>query len=156
MRILGNTVRTSTIWALLFFAIAAYNVLSALLFLRAATPTVAIVEGYRNRLVTARTESRYGSRQDTYNYLDAVIKFQTTNGNEYELSKPTPFGIYEEGQRVDILYDPKNPRNSRQNTIGAIWGTSILFITLSSMILLYRLFIAIKKHRDQYSRREGR
>ena len=150
MRIIRTTVKTSTILALLFLAIAAYNFLSALLFLRAATPTVAIVEGFRNRPVTTRTESRYGSRQDTYNYADAVIKFHTTDGNEYELAKPTPFASYGEGQRIEILYDPKNPGNSRQNSIGAIWGTSILILTLSSMIILYRLALVLKKRRDQH------
>jgi len=155
MRILGTTIKASTIWALLFLAIAAYYFLSALLFLRAAIPTVAIVEGHGNESVTARSESRYGGRQDTYNFVHPIIKFHTTNGNEYELSKPTPFGSYEEGQRVEILYEPKNPRNSRQKSIGAIWGTSLLFVTLSFMILLYRLSIAVKKHRGQQHRREG-
>ncbi len=153
MRILGTTVKASTIWALLFLTIAAYHFLSALLFLSAAIPTVAIVEGHGTESVTERMEGRYGSRQDTYNFIHPIIKFHTANGNEYELSKPTPFCSYEEGQRVDILYDPKNPENSRQNSIGAIWGTSIFFIMLSSMILLYRL---IKKRRDQQRRREGR
>ncbi len=153
MRILGTTIKASTIWALLFLAIAAYNCFSAVLFLRAAIPTVAIVHGNRNTPVTARTESRYGSRQDTYNFVHPIIKFHTPDGNEYELSKPALFGSYYEGQGIDILYDPKNANNSRQNSIGAIWGTSILFIVLSSMILVYRL---IKKHRDQHRRREGR
>ncbi len=146
MRILGTTIKASTIWALSFFAIAAYHFLSALLFLRAAIPTVAIVEGHRDESVTVRAESRYGGGQDTYNFVHPVIKFHTSNGNEYELSKPTPFGSYEEGQRVEILYDPRNPINSRQKSIGAIWGTSILFITLSSMILLCRLSIVVKKN----------
>jgi len=156
MRILGIAIKASTIWALLFFAIAAYHFLSALLFLRVAIPTVATVEGQRNESVTARAESRYGSKQDTYNFVHPIIKFHAADGNEYKLSKPTPFGSYKEGQRIEILYNPKNPKNSRQNSIGAMWGTSILFLTLSSMILLYRLYLAIKKHRDQHRRREVR
>jgi len=158
MRIFG--IKTSTIFALLFLTIAAYHLFATLLFLRVAIPTVAIVEGQRNESVTARTESRYGSRQDTYNFIHRIIKFHATNGNEYELSKPTPFGSYEEGQRIDILYDPEHPEKSRQKSIGAMWGTCIFFSFFSFVFFLYRLSIVIKEHRarqiKQASSRERR
>jgi hypothetical protein len=101
-------------------------------------------------------ESRYGSRRTTYITNVPIIKYHTATGNEYELSKLTPFGLYEEGQAINILYDPKNPGNSCQNTIGAICGFCILFSFLSFVIFIYRLSICMKKNSVQHLRREGR
>ncbi len=158
MRILGTTFKISSIWALLFLTIGAYHFFSTLLFLRVAIPTVGIVKGFRSQSVIANIESRYGSRRDTYMFRFPIIKFHTATGNEYELSKPTPtlFAVYEEDQAIDILYDPRNPGNSYQNSVGAIWGSFIFFSFLGSVIIFYRLTIVIKKHRLQDRHREGR
>lgn len=156
MRILGTTIKASTLWTLLFLTIAAYHLVATLIFLRVAVPAVARVQGFRSQSVTANIESRYGSRRTTYFTNIPIIKFRTAAGNEYELSKLTPFGLYEEGQAIDVLYDPKKPGNSRQNTLGAIWGTCILFLFVTLVILLYRLTFFMKKHRVQQRRREGR
>jgi hypothetical protein len=147
MRILGTTVKTSTILALLFLTIAAYHFFVTLLFLRVAIPTVAIVKGFRRQPVTYNVEGGHGGWRDTYISNFPIIKFYNETGNEYELLKPNPFGVYEEGQAIDILYDPKNPGNSYQKTIGAVWGTCILFSFLSFVIFFYRLSIIIKEHR---------
>jgi hypothetical protein len=149
MRILGTTIKTSTILALLFLTVAAYHLFATLLFLRVAIPTVAIVKGFRSQSVTSNIESRYGGRRATYISNLPIIKFHAASGNEYELLKSTPFSFYEEDQAIDILYDLKNPGNSRQKSIGAIWGTCIFFSFLSFVIFFYRLSIIIKKHRAQ-------
>jgi len=57
MRILGTSVKTSTIWALLFLTIAVYQLIATLLFLRVAIPTVAIVNGLTSQPITVNTES---------------------------------------------------------------------------------------------------
>lgn len=156
MRILETTVKTSTILALLFFSIAAYNLLTTLLFLRVAIPTVAVVKGFRSQPITVNTESQYGSRRDTYNTKSPIIRFNAADGNEYDLLKLTPFSTYREGQSIEILYDPKNPNMSSHNSIGAIWGFCILFLFIGFVILIYRLSMYMKKHRIQHRRREGR
>lgn len=156
MRILGTTVKLSTIWALLFFTIAVYHLIATLLFLRVASPTVAVVNGFTNQPITVNTESRYGSRRDTYNTKFPIIRFHAADGNEYDLLKLTPFRTYKEGQSIDILYDPKNPNKSYHKSIGAIWGFCILFSFLSFVIVMYRLSIFIKKNSVQHRRREGR
>lgn len=144
-------------WALLFLTIAAYHFFTTLLFLRVAIPTVGTVKGFRSQSVIANIESRYGGRRETYMFRFPIIKYHTATGNEYELSKPAPtlFSVYEEGQAIDILYDPRNPGNSYQKSVGAIWGSFILFSFLSSVIIFCRLAIVVKKHRVQHRHREG-
>lgn len=149
MRILGTTIKISTILALLFLTVAAYNVFVTLLFLRVAIPTVTIVKGFRSQSIIYNTEGAYGSRRDTYILNFPIIKFHTATGNEYELLKLTPFNSYEEGQSIDVLYDPKNPEKSCQKSIGAIWGTCIFISFFGFVILFYQLSIYIKKHRVQ-------
>ena len=156
MRILGTSVKTSTIWALLFLTIAVYQLIATLLFLRVAIPTVAIVNGLTSQPITVNTESRYGSRRDTYNMKYPIIRFQAADGHEYDLLKLTPFSTYKEDQTIDILYDPKNPNKSYHKSIGAMWGFCILFSFLSILIFMYRLSILIKKNSNQHRRREGR
>jgi len=159
MRILGTTIKTSTILVLLLLAIAAYHIFATLLFLRVAIPTVATVQGFRNQSAVVNIESRYGSRRTTYVTNYPIIKYRTATGNEYELSRLTPcdfLEVFKEGQSIDILYDSNNPGNSCQNSIGGKWGASILFLFLSVVILFYRLSMIIKKHRVQHRRREGR
>jgi hypothetical protein len=68
------------------------------------------------------------------------IKFTLPDGQEIEYPQSGLIFGYKVGDKVEILYDAKNPKNASLNTFGALWGFPVLILTLGLIFVIVGIF----------------
>ena len=116
---------------LIFLAGALYFYLSKQDFLKKAN----IAQGTVIELVRKKTD-----KSTTYS---PVILFTTKEGNEIKftssISSSPP--SYNEGERVEVLYDPKNPKEASINSFASLWIGPLVLGVLGIVFFLIGFFI---------------
>ena len=114
--------------ALLF---AGYFVIDRLLFLTSAQRTMGTVVS-----LSARDSRCGGKRKYSCTRFYAQVEFQTARGERSQLevsagtargsNQPLTRARYVQGANVELIYDPKNPREVLQNSFFEIWGLPLM------------------------------
>lgn len=68
------------------------------------------------------------------------IKFTTQEGKEIDYPQGGLIFGYKAGDKVEVLYDPKNPKRASINTFGALWGFPGLIFVLGLVFVVVALF----------------
>ncbi len=74
--------------------------------------------------------------------LYAVVVFETGEGREVRFQGPSQDGLakYEEGDKVDVLYDPENPEDARIDSFLGLWFGATMFWVIGGGAIVIPLF----------------
>lgn len=116
------------ITALVCFWISTYMIRSERKLLKKCVITKGTVKEIGKKFIDSRTKR--------YQYYP-VIEFDTNNGPvNFHANEGFGGSSYEVGEQVEILYNPKNPKEAQINKFTYKWGLITLLITVGAVNVL--------------------
>lgn len=82
---------------------------------------------YRNSTNSSRRKHRSSSsRRKTYYY--PVVSFKTENGEtiEFKSNSGSNPAKYEVGDKIEVMYNQKNPKDAKVNSFFSVWGITVI------------------------------
>lgn len=67
-----------------------------------------------------------------------VVRFRTQDGKtiDFRASSGSQHPAYAVGDRVPVIYDPSNPKDSRVNTVWGVWGAPLILLGIGAVFLV--------------------
>jgi len=85
---------------------------------------------------TGRANTRY-----------TIIKFQTPDGKFIKFTSTTNYyyGAYKDGETVDVLYNPQDPKDARLNSFNGLWAVTIGLCMMGGFLFLAGMYVLFAK-----------
>jgi hypothetical protein len=67
-----------------------------------------------------------------------VVRFKTQDGKavDFRAASGSQRPTYSVGDKVPVLYDPNNPKDSRINTVWGVWGAPLILLGIGAVFLI--------------------
>lgn len=76
--------------------------------------------------------------------MHPVVRFETRDGKTMTVVDPVSGFPPRVGRRVEVLYDPRDPRRARMRTFTRLWLLPATFVALGvSVLVMFLLFAAV-------------
>lgn len=101
------------------------------------------------------------SRSQNSTTYKPVFRFKDQKGVEIEIVSSTSSNppSYSEGEKVEVLYLPADPKKAEINDFFSLWGAAVIVGGLGSVFFLIGagilLFSILKRRRDEYLKEQG-
>ncbi len=89
-----------------------------------------------------------GRRSSVYS---PVVKFQSSNGTSYTFTSSnwTSPSLFSVGDKIDVIYDPNNPKYANIKSFSQLWVTSILIFIVGIVPFIAGLGILLKAYSNK-------
>ena len=126
-------------FGVLWIAVGAFFSVETKHFVSKSRKATGTVVGLK-KIWTSSTSKSTTGRRPVYR---PVIEFQTAEGRriQFTSSHGSNPPTYRKGDRVEVLYDPKNPQESRLLSFGSLWLFPVMSIGIGSLLVLIGLGI---------------
>ena len=67
-----------------------------------------------------------------------VVRFKTQDGKavDFRAASGSQHPAYSIGDRVPVMYDPSNPKDSRIDTVWGVWGAPLILLGIGAVFLM--------------------
>lgn len=107
-----------------------------------------VQRGKRTRATCTRIERRRSGQSTRYTFY---VTFETEHGTESDVVIEPPFTRLREGDEIDILYDPENPRLAQAANFISLWACPG-FLVLAGVVYLVFWAVFVLRWRRRVSR----
>ena len=145
-----NRFKASVFFAILasgLFAWGAYLLQDCYHFIHRSIPTTATIVSLRTETRSSTAQTRTGAKAVSHSTTVAILKYSGQDGREALASVPHA-GNRGVGDRIKILYDPKDSSRVAVDSLWSIWGDA--FLVSAAAVAFGSVFRILRRKRINF------